>query len=90
MKPAIEDQFTGLVRKGKISRQRAYQLRQRDRGLCLKCASPRVTKCHCLRHAVYERERQRTKHEAIDTYNSKVRQLERTFVPPPLEQLPAA
>lgn len=87
MVPAHHDQFTALVHAKKLSRQRAYQLRQIESGKCRKCNMPRVTKIHCLKHAIYERERQRRKFNAYDEYQSKVRRLEHDFTPPPLEQL---
>lgn len=43
----IIDEFTGL----EVSRQRKYQLRQRDKGNCIKCSRPATTKHHCKRHA---------------------------------------
>lgn len=90
MRPAIADRFAAMVAAGKISRQRAYQLRHLESGKCVKCSQPRVTKTHCLQHAVYERERQRRKYNAQEEHRSKVRVLEEKFVPPPLEHLPAA
>jgi len=42
----------------KVSRQRAWQIKQRELGLCWKCGNPAVGAL-CLRHTKLERERQR-------------------------------
>lgn len=53
---AIRDRFTRL--KGKMSRQRLWQLRKASRGHCITCGKPAVTANHCLRHAIKFRDKQ--------------------------------
>jgi hypothetical protein len=42
-----------------ISRQRRHQLARQAAGLCILCASPRVTRFFCLAHAIQVREKHR-------------------------------
>lgn len=44
--------------KKKVSRQREWQLKMREQGLCWKCASPAIGSL-CPKHLKRERERQR-------------------------------
>ena len=48
----LKDQYT----EAKLSRQRKYQLRHQDKGLCIYCAAPAVLGVLCLRHAIRVRE----------------------------------
>lgn len=43
----IQDKYASLD----VSRQRKYQLRQRDAGKCITCGKARVTTHHCAEHA---------------------------------------
>lgn len=43
----IRDKYTHLD----LSRQRKWQLRQRDKGKCITCGEPRVDATHCAKHA---------------------------------------
>lgn len=86
----IQDRYTQLVAAGKLSKQRAYQLRHQSKGLCVKCDHPAITGSHCLAHAVYERERQRRKLNCVDEHDSKSRRLEKSHRPPNLDLLPPA
>jgi hypothetical protein len=51
----VRDEFTALP----ISRQRKYQLRMKRDNRCHICGEPAVMGCHCLKHWVAKRERQR-------------------------------
>lgn len=42
-----------------ISRQRRWQLRQQENGNCIICGQKAVTATHCIKHAMYARERMR-------------------------------
>jgi hypothetical protein len=57
MRTSIKDKFTRL----KISRQRKYQLRMLEKRRCILCGEAAVTRCHCLRHAIANRENFRTR-----------------------------
>ena len=46
-------------KKRKVSRQREWQIRHRQAGLCILCSKPAVTKMYCLEHAIQARERER-------------------------------
>ncbi len=75
----IHDIYTTLA----LSRQRKYQLRHRDKGLCIKCNDKAITGGCCLKHAVQNREliRERNGHVkriagktyALEAHASKVR-----------------
>lgn len=43
----------------KISKQRRWQIRHRQQGLCTLCSEPAVTSTYCLKHAIRVRERKR-------------------------------
>lgn len=88
MRAPIQDKYRQLVVAGKMSRQRAYQLRHMEKGKCQDCSLVAVTKCHCLRHAVLARERERKKRGFAMKYDSKTRRMERVYKPPSLERLP--
>jgi hypothetical protein len=44
----IRDKYT---HRDDLSRQRKYQLRQRDKGNCIICSEPRVNSKFCKKHA---------------------------------------
>ena len=48
-----------MKKKRKISRQREWQIRHREQGLCILCSDRAVTRMYCLKHAVLARERER-------------------------------
>lgn len=53
---------TGVVSNGgHISRQRLYQIRQKQAGLCMNCPMPAISKLYCAKHAVAAREQQRAR-----------------------------
>jgi hypothetical protein len=63
-----------------VSRQRKWQLRQKEKRLCLKCTKPAVTKIYCLEHAVSIREGVRNKKGARRRNQALSYQLEKTLV----------
>ena len=69
----IHDKYTGMTG---ISRQRIYQLRHRDAGLCIKCNSKAVTSGFCLVHAVQNRELMRERQGHVKRISSKTYRLE--------------
>lgn len=67
----------------KIDRRAAYKQRHRQNGLCIYCSARAVTKGLCLYHAVAAREWYRKKKPNAPMRQSKTRQLEKQFKPPP-------
>lgn len=57
----IKDKFTNLP----VSRQRKYQLRKKQSGMCIICGKPRATAMHCLEHAIAHRERERKRYNSL-------------------------
>ncbi len=43
--------------KKKLSKQYRWQLRQKEKGLCVKCGEKAINKNHCKKHAEKERKR---------------------------------
>lgn len=57
----IDDAFTHLA--GTVSRQRIWQLRQRAKGLCMKCGHPlNGLKNYCRKHTDENNRRQQKKY----------------------------
>ena len=54
----------------KPSRQRAWQLRHIDKGLCINCSNVAVAGNLCLDHALKKRERQRLRRGSKKRYHS--------------------
>jgi len=73
MSAPIQDEFTHLP----ISRQRKYQMRLNRDGRCICCGAPQVVSHHCLKHAVYQRERMRRIGHHQRKNNSLTRRIER-------------
>lgn len=74
----IKDKYTNL----KLSRQRKWQLRQRDKGLCIKCDELAVTGGCCLKHAVQNREMIRIRLGHTKRLKSKTYRLESEMLKP--------
>lgn len=68
----IHDKYSKL----NLSRQRKYQLRHADKGLCIKCKNKAVTGGCCLIHAVQTRESQRVRGGHVKRIASKTYRLE--------------
>ena len=67
-----KDKFSGM----EISRQRRYQLRHAEAGLCLRCSRKAVLGQLCLNHAVSTRERARAKHGCKKRINARSYKME--------------
>lgn len=79
----IKDKYTDLP----YSRQRKYQLRHADAGLCIKCKDKAVTGGCCLKHAVQNRELMRDRNGHVKrisgkTYRLEAKMLKRAFKKP--------
>ena len=48
-----------------VSRQRLWQIRQREAGLCILCSEPawRKGSCHCERHRAEHAEREKARYQ---------------------------
>ena len=48
-----------------LSRQRLWQIRQREQGLCILCSEPawRRGSCHCPRHRAEHNEREKARYQ---------------------------
>jgi len=73
----IKDKYTNL----KLSRQRKYQLRHVDKGLCIKCDDVAITGGCCLKHAVQNRELVRIRMGHVKRFNGKTYRLEAQLTP---------
>jgi len=60
-----------------FSRQRRYQLRHVEKGLCIYCCNKIVMGKVCLVHAVQQRERQRTRLKCRHRLRSKSYRMEK-------------
>lgn len=69
----IKDAYTNRT---DISRQRKYQLRHADAGLCIKCTNKAVTGGCCLVHAVQNRELVRNRQGHVKRISGKTYRLE--------------
>jgi len=67
----IKDKYTALA----LSRQRKYQLRHRDAGLCIKCNNKAVTGGCCLVHAIQNRELMRGRVGSVKRIQGKTYRL---------------
>lgn len=59
-----------------LSRQRKWQIKQKEKGLCHLCPKKRVTATWCLEHSIKYREYQRKKLGSKRINNSLSRRLE--------------
>lgn len=59
-----------------VSRQRRWQIKKQQEGLCIICAQPAVTNYHCLKHAVQKREARRRQSGSVRRNNSLTYRLE--------------
>jgi hypothetical protein len=72
----VDDEFSNLP----ISRQRKWQLRNIQAGLCQICSAKAVTLGGlCLEHLIKNREKQRVKQGSKRRYRSKSYELEKTI-----------
>jgi hypothetical protein len=70
----IKDPFSNLP----VSRQRKYQLRKKEDGLCTNCGSQEsVTAYHCLDCAIKARDRQHKRLNCKRKYDCKTRRLQK-------------
>ena len=67
----IRDKYTDMA----LSRQRKYQLRHRDAGLCIKCNNKAVTGGCCLVHAIQNRELMRGRIGSVKRISGKTYRL---------------
>jgi len=65
--PRVIDEFSYLA----VSHQRKTQLRYKRDGKCQTCGEPRVTKTHCLKHALAVRRRAR-KNTGVTRHNKSL------------------
>lgn len=61
-----------------VSRQRRWQIKKAQAGLCPICGQAAVFSVYCLKHYIYQREHTRKKRGNVRVYaNCKSRRLER-------------
>lgn len=87
MPHAIKDEFTRKVKLGKLSRQRAYQLRHYRDGLCIKCSGVAVVGRHCLEHAKREVQRDRARKGCTGEHWRKTKAAEKAYAIPKMRHL---
>ena len=68
----INDKFSNLP----ISRQRRWQMRKAEKGLCILCGEKTVNNWHCLEHMVYMRDWQARRDGSKKKLNCMSRRLE--------------
>ena len=65
-----------------VSRQYIWQLKRIEQGLCIICGEKAITKNHCLKHAVYQRDRNRIKNGTVKKSLSLTRRVELGWIEP--------